>query len=90
MSRLLDSSVTCNTYPIHTKNGYNKRPRGVDSSDVVVSAANLPVEYRPFGGDRIRVVHFDDMMTGRRRSIRVDAVSFAEWLLQSGTLASPT
>lgn len=60
------------------------------SSDVIVSAANLPAECRPFGGDRIWAAHFAEMMAARRLNIRLGAVSFADWLLKPETLAAPT
>lgn len=65
-------------------------PGGEGSSEVVVSAANLPAECRPFGGDRIWATQFAQMMATRRLNMRIGTVSFAEWLLQPETLAAPT
>lgn len=59
------------------------------SYPVVVSAANLPAECRPFGGDRIWATQFEEMVT-KHRSLRLHSVSFGEWILQPDTLAAPT
>lgn len=59
------------------------------NSPVVVSTANLPAECRPFGGDRIWATKFADMMANQR-SLRLDSVSFTEWILQPVLLAAPT
>ena len=67
--------------------GENVRLPG--SSPFVVSAANLPAECRPFGGDRIWATQFAQMMTDRRR-LRLESASFDEWILQSDNLAAPT
>ena len=59
------------------------------SYPIVLSAANLPAECRTFGGDRIWATQFADMATDRR-SLRLNAVAFDEWILQPDTLAAPT
>ena len=58
---------------------------------VVVSAANLSPECRPFGGDRIWAARFEAMTAGRR-SLRAvtPAMPFKEWILEGDTLAAPT
>lgn len=58
-------------------------------SPVVVSAANLPAECRPFGGDRIWATQFKQSMANQR-GLRLDSVSLGEWILQPHSLAAPT
>lgn len=58
-------------------------------SSIVVSAANLPAECRPFGGDRIWATQFSNMVA-ERRSLRMNSIPFDRWILQPGTLAAPT
>ncbi|CAN0093186.1 unnamed protein product [Ectocarpus fasciculatus] len=57
--------------------------------DVVVSSANLPVECRPFGGDRIWAAQRAAMDTAiDHRSLR-GHTPFVDWLLASETMVSP-
>lgn len=60
-----------------------------EGSETFVSAANLPAECRPFGGDRIWATQFEEIMAGRRQ-LRSNTMSFHEWILQPDTLAAPT
>ena len=59
------------------------------SYPVLFSAANLPAECRPFGGDRIWAAQFAEITTDHR-SLRLEAVAFDQWILQPDTLAAPT
>lgn len=53
------------------------------------SSANLPVECRRFGGDRIWAAQFAEMAT-EQRSLRVSEKGFGEWILDEGSMAAPT
>ncbi|MEO9748624.1 MAG: hypothetical protein ABJF95_06435, partial [Marinobacter sp.] len=58
---------------------------------VVVSAANLSPECRPFGGDRIWAAQFETMMAGRRKlRVVTPVMRLDEWILAGDTLAAPT
>ncbi|CAN0084804.1 unnamed protein product [Ectocarpus sp. 8 AP-2014] len=54
---------------------------------MTVSASNLPVECRQFGGDRIWAHMYEDMMLGRRQ-LR-DGESLEEWILRYDSMAAP-
>lgn len=58
---------------------------------VVISAANLLPECRPFGGDRIWAAQYDEMLAGHR-SLRATTpvMTFTDWVLEGDTLAAPT
>lgn len=59
---------------------------------LVVSSANLPVECRPFGGDRIWAAEYAALQTGDtatgRRSLLAQT-PFVDWLLEADTIAAP-
>ncbi|CAM9518126.1 unnamed protein product [Laminaria digitata] len=70
-------------------------PRGSVSlpGGVVVSAANLLPECRPFCGDRIWAAQFEKMTAVGRRSLRditTPALSFNEWILEGDTPVAPS
>ena len=54
---------------------------------IVVSASNLPVECRQFGGDRIWARMYDEMLQGRR-DLTVEE-SLEDWIMSFGQMAAP-
>eukprot|EP00903_Cladosiphon_okamuranus_P008159 g7858.t1 len=54
---------------------------------VTLSASNLPVECRQFGGDRIWARKFQDMIEGKRQLL--DGESLEEWILRYDNMAAP-
>jgi len=55
----------------------------------LVSSANLPVECRPFGGDRIWAAQHAATADGRR-SLRARERDFDQWILDESNMAAPT
>ena len=51
-----------------------------------ISASNLPVECRQFGGDRIWARMYDEMMEGRRR---LAEERFEDWVMRFDRMAAP-
>lgn len=53
---------------------------------IEISASNLPVECRKFGGDRIWARMYEEMLQGRRR---LADESFEDWVLRQKEMAAP-
>lgn len=53
---------------------------------IELSASNLPVECRKFGGDRIWARMYEEMLQGRRR---LADETFEEWVLRQKEMAAP-
>ncbi|CAM9432614.1 unnamed protein product [Hapterophycus canaliculatus] len=54
---------------------------------ISVSASNLPVECRQFGGDRIWARIYEEMLQGKRQL--ADGESLEEWILRFDNMAAP-
>lgn len=63
------------------------RQASVADGTILISASNLPVECRQFGGDRIWARIFEDMMV-KTRQLRGDD-SLEEWILKYNSMAAP-
>ena len=57
------------------------------ADDIYISASNLPVECRQFGGDKIWARMYDEMLQGRRRLAAKE--SFENWILRFDHMAAP-
>eukprot|EP00752_Nemacystus_decipiens_P016691 g14929.t1 len=67
--------------------GFSRQVPVADGA-ITVSASNLPVECRQFGGDRIWASMFQDMMEGRRQLLSGE--SLEEWILRNDhNMAAP-
>lgn len=56
------------------------------TDDIAVSASNLSVECRQFGGDKIWAPMYDEMVHGKRNLL---AESMEDWILKSLSMAAP-
>ena len=54
---------------------------------ITVSASNLPVECRQFGGDRIWALMYDEMLQGTRQLALEE--SFEDWIISYDRVAAP-
>lgn len=66
----------------------SSRQLRVADGTIALSASNLPVECRQFGGDRIWARMYQEMMAGRRRLEDTDQ-SFEDWILSFANMAAP-